>query len=100
MLDRSDQSFAMIFSRWKGVRFIPAQEIRSIDRYQVYEVGSRSLYGFFLSHVECQIGDGALDSPTIDTLEQLALLPHVPRDVRQVLAMKVIRDSRTEKETH
>ena len=71
MLKRTDHAFAVIYSRIDGVRIIPAQQILEIDRNQVYELGSRSLHGFFKGHVKCEIGDRKLNSPTIETLDRL-----------------------------
>jgi hypothetical protein len=87
MRQRTDHAFAMIFSREKGVRFIPAQEILSIDKTQVYSVGSRSIFGFFEDHVKCQVGDQGLDSPTIETLDEL-----VQPAEREALIMKASRE--------
>jgi hypothetical protein len=91
MLSRTDEAFAVIYSRTHGVRFIPASVILKINQSQVYEVGSRSLFGFFKGYVKCEIGDRALDSPTIETLERIAKQREVPADFsdERVLAMKV-----------
>jgi hypothetical protein len=93
MLGRSYESFAVIYSREEGVRFIPAQEILEIDADQVYNLGSRSLFGFFKGHVNCEIGDRRLNAPTIETLERLTGEPEAeqPPDVH-TLSMKVSRD--------
>jgi hypothetical protein len=93
MLERSCDSFAVIYSREEGVRFIPAQEILEIEADQVYDLGSRSLFGFFKGHVKCEIGDRRLNAPTIETLERLSHAPEPPPlpDVR-TLSMKVSRD--------
>jgi len=93
MLERSHDSFAVIYSREEGVRFIPAQEILEIDAEQVYDLGSRSLFGFFKGHVKCEIGDRRLNAPTIEMLDSLTRVPEVelPPDAR-TLSMKVSRD--------
>jgi hypothetical protein len=93
MLDRTDESFAAIYSRRKGVRFIPAQEIVEIDADEVYDLGSQSLYGFFKGHVKCEIGDRRLHSPTIEVLDALAKLPESERgDDARLMTMKASHD--------
>lgn len=72
MLQRSDESFGVIYSRSKGVRFIPAQTILEISRDQLFDAGSRSLFGFFKSHVKCQIGDRQLHTPGVEVLDAMA----------------------------
>lgn len=73
MLSRSRESFAAIYSRSEGVRFIPAEQILAIEPEQVYELSSRSLYGFFKSHIKCEVGDRKLNAPTIDALDGLEI---------------------------
>ena len=77
MLKRTHESFAVIYSREKGIRFIPATTILEIDANQLFDVGSRSLFGFFKSHVKCQIGDRRLNQPNIDVLESMAMRPAI-----------------------
>lgn len=92
MLQRSHESFAVIYSRDKGVRFIPAATILEIVPDQLFEVGSRSLFGFFKSHVKCQIGDRRLSVPSIDVLDRIMSAPSVAAaefDADSILSMKV-----------
>jgi hypothetical protein len=84
MLDRTDEAFAVIYSRKKGVRFIPASVVLAIDRFSIYDVGARTLYGFFKSHVKCEIGDQKLNRPTIETLDRIAR----ESDDARILAMR------------
>lgn len=72
MLQRSAESFGVIYSRSKGIRFIPAQTILEISREQLFDAGSRSLFGFFKSHVKCQIGDRQLHTPGVEVLDAMA----------------------------
>lgn len=72
MLERSPVSFGVIYSREAGVIFIPAQTILEIGRDQLFDAGSRSLYGFFKSHVKCEIGDRRLSNPSIEVLDRLS----------------------------
>jgi len=91
MRARTEEAFAVIYSRSEGVRFIPAAIITEIDRDQVFDVGSRSLFGFFRAHVKCEVGDRRLNSPTIETLDALAAQAKrapVEDDGLLVLAMK------------
>jgi hypothetical protein len=96
MLNRTRDAFAVIYSRQCGIRFIPASLILDIGRKQVFDVGWRTLFGFFKSHVKCEIGDRRLNSPTIDMLDSL---PDVRRPVDAaygaplVLAMEVSDES-------
>lgn len=71
MLQRSAESFGVIYSRTKGVRFIPAQTIMEITPDQLFDAGSRSLFGFFKSHVKCQIGDRQLHTPGVEVLDAM-----------------------------
>jgi hypothetical protein len=92
MRERSEHAFAAIYTRIEGVRFIPAATIGEIRREQVFDVGSRSLFGFFRSHVKCEIGDRRLNSPTIDTLDAISRKAQSAdfKDLEPlVLAMKV-----------
>ena len=75
MLDRTDEAFAVIYSRKRGVIFLPAETILEIDRDQLFEAGSRTLHGFFEDHVKCEIGDRKLYAPTIDVLDRLKDAP-------------------------
>lgn len=92
MLKRSHESFGVIYSRDKGIRFIPATTILEIAPDQLFEVGSRSLFGFFKSHVKCQIGDRRLNLPSIDVLDAMtradSKLP-LEFGVDSILSMKV-----------
>jgi hypothetical protein len=91
MRERTNEAFAAIYSRSEGVRFIPAATIGEIRRDQVFDVGSRSLFGFFRAHVKCEIGDRRLNSPTIGTLDAMArqeLYPEMEEQERVILAMK------------
>lgn len=72
MLSRSPVSFGVIYSREAGVIFVPAQTILEIGRDQLFDAGSRSLFGFFKSHVKCEIGDRQLSSPSIEVLDKLS----------------------------
>lgn len=90
MLGRTDEAFAVIYSRKRGVRFIPAATILEIHRTDVYEAGSRSLFGFFRGHVKCEIGARAINAPTVETLERLAKQRELPSDFvdQTVLSMQ------------
>lgn len=92
MLSRTHESFAIIYSRSEGVRIIPAQLILEIDPDQIYEVGYRSMFGFFKSHIKCEIGDRRLDSPKIETLDRLinSSAPYAPDhpDAEHILSIK------------
>lgn len=92
MLKRSYESYGVIYSRDKGIRFIPAATILEISPDQLFDVGSRSLFGFFKSHVKCQIGDRRLSVPSIDVLDKMILSPSVVADefgADSILSMKV-----------
>lgn len=92
MLKRSHESFGVIYSRDKGIRFIPAATILEITPDQLFDVGSRSLFGFFKSHVKCQIGDRRLNLPSIDVLDAMTRAPSIlPLEfgADTVLTMKV-----------
>ena len=71
MLDRTDEAFGVIYSRQRGVIFLPARTILEIDRDQLFNAGSRTLHGFFEDHIQCEIGDRKLHSPSIDVLDAL-----------------------------
>lgn len=91
MLARTHEAFGVIYSRGDGVRFIPAATILEIRPDQLFEVGSRSIFGFFKSHVKCEIGDRRLSIPTIDVLDAIAKASSpVPEDfgVNVILGMK------------
>lgn len=96
MRRRTCEAFAVIYSRQKGVLFIPADTIMEIGRDQLFEVGSRSLFGFFKGHVKCEIGDRKLDAPTIEVLDRLIKSESISPDefgAETVLAMKVTEAS-------
>ena len=90
MLQRTNEAFGMIFSRKKGVRFIPAQTLVAIRSDQVFEAGSRTLHGFFRSHVKCEIGDRKLNQPTIEILDDMVQARTI-KDGR-ILAIKATQD--------
>lgn len=71
MLERTCDAFAVIYSRENGIRFIPASTILEISNNQIFDVGSRSLFGFFKAHVKCENGDRRLNSPTVEMLDAL-----------------------------
>jgi hypothetical protein len=82
MRERTEHAFAAVYSRRRGVIFIPAVTIGEIAPHQVFDVGSRSIFGFFRAHVKCEIGDRRLSSPTIETLESVSnLMRNEPRVV-------------------
>lgn len=87
MLQRTHEAFGVIYSRTDGVRIINADLITRLNRDQVYDVGSQSIFGFFRSHIKCEIGDYRLDSPKIATLERLAEHPGFLD--QRILALKV-----------
>jgi len=92
MVERTPDAFAVIYSREKDIRFIPAATILEIGRDQLFEVGHRSLFGFFKSHVKCEIGDRRLDAPGVEVLERLLRTRERLSDFMKaetVLSMKV-----------
>lgn len=92
MRQRTCEAFGVIYSRQRGVLFIRADTILEVDRDQLFEVGSRTLFGFFKAHVKCEIGDRKLDAPTIEMLDGLADKAPAPIDdsgAEVVLSMKV-----------
>jgi hypothetical protein len=93
MLKRTHEAFGVVYSRDDGVRFIPAATILEIQRDQLFEVGFRSIYGFFKSHVKCEIGDRRLNAPNIDVLDALAkTASSLPEEfgVNTIIGMKAI----------
>ena len=72
MLDRTCDAFAVIHSRERGILFIPSQTILEINRDQLFDVCSCSLFDFFKSHVKCEIGDRNLISPSVNVLDRLS----------------------------
>jgi hypothetical protein len=94
MLKRTHEAFGVVYSRQDGVRFIPAQTILEIGRDQLFEVGFRSIYGFFKSHVKCEIGDRRLNAPNVDVLDALAKAPSALPDefgVNNLIGMKATK---------
>ncbi len=87
MRNRTCHAFGVIYSRQRGVLFIPADTILEIGRDQLFEVGFRSLFGFFKGHVKCEIGDRKLNAPTIEMLD--GLISSDEFEVGSIYAMKV-----------
>ncbi len=69
MLKFSPDSFVFLY-RYDGVRVVPAISVvgSTVDPNQLY---SRSAQRFFEEHLECFIGDQAIQAPTPETLEEL-----------------------------
>jgi hypothetical protein len=69
MLNLSPDSFVFLYSR-QGVRVVPAISVvgAALDPSYLY---SRSAQRFFEEHLQCFIGDQAIQSPTPEALEHL-----------------------------
>lgn len=70
MLRLSPDSFVFLYGH-KGVRVVPAISVLSADVDPV-ELYSRSAQRFYEEHLQCFIGDRAINSPTPATLNSLA----------------------------
>jgi hypothetical protein len=75
MLSRTTHAFVFVYSAERGVRVFSALDVRSFDGRDIFELYDRRISTFFEYHIECMIGDPRLDSPNIQTLEQLVDLP-------------------------
>jgi hypothetical protein len=69
MLKLSPDSFVFLYSK-TGVRVVPAISVIASDRDPT-ELYGRSVQRFFEEHIECFIGDRAIQAATPGTLEDL-----------------------------
>ncbi len=71
MLEVTRDSFVLVYSLERGMRFFSAEAVRAFrgrDLFELYDVGFRT---FFERHLECFIGDRRLNRPEIGVLEAL-----------------------------
>jgi hypothetical protein len=71
MLGFSSESFVFIYSQQSGIRIIPAVEVVSARDCNPHELTSKSITEFFKDHLECFIGDRAIQSATPQGLDEL-----------------------------
>lgn len=71
MLEVTPAAFVAIYSRSKGVRFVPAVEIVGSTTEDLFAHYSRGIGSFFELFVECFIGDRRLNAAHITVLDEL-----------------------------
>lgn len=71
MLERTPDSFVLIYSKEKGIRFFPANSVIGLKSRNIFDLYDRSVASFFELHLECFIGDRRLHSTDIKTLDTL-----------------------------
>ena len=72
MLERTPDSFVLIYSKDRGIRFFPANSVIGLKSRNIFDLYDRSVARFFELHLECFIGDRRLNSTKIETLDALA----------------------------
>lgn len=75
MLDRTPDSFVLVYSILNGIRIFPANAVIELGSRQIFDLYDRSVSSFFESHLQCFIGDRRLNSTNIETLDALVELP-------------------------
>ena len=75
MLECTPESFVFIYSRNRGIRTLPAVSVLGSTSKDLFDLYHHSLQNFFERHLQCYIGDRRLNSPSVDTLRRLDILP-------------------------
>ena len=75
MLECTPESFVFIYSRNRGIRTLPAVSVLGSTSKELFDLYHHSLQNFFERHLQCYIGDRRLNSPSVDTLRGLDILP-------------------------
>ena len=75
MLECTPESFVFIYSRNRGIRTLPAVSELGSTSKDLFDLYHHSLQNFFERHLQCYIGDRRLNSPSVDTLRRLDILP-------------------------
>lgn len=75
MLDRTPDSFVLVYSILNGIRIFPANAVIELGSRQIFDLYGRSVSSFFESHIQCFIGDSRLNSTNIEVLDALVELP-------------------------
>ena len=83
MLMRSPDSFVLVYSKARGVRFVSASAVLHLHSRDIFDLYDRSVASFFEAHIECFIGDRRLDSTDINVLDAMLDMP-----VLRVLELK------------
>lgn len=71
MLGFSTESFVFLYSQQSGIRIVSAVEILGARNCNPHELTSKSITEFFKDHLECFIGDRAIQSASPEGLAQL-----------------------------
>jgi hypothetical protein len=71
MLKFSPESFVFLYSQQSGIRIVPAVDVVGARDCNPHELTSKSITDFFRDHLECFIGDRAIQSATPDGLIEL-----------------------------
>ena len=71
MLKFSAESFVFMYSQQSGIRIVPAVEVVGARECNPHELTSKSITKFFKDHLECFIGDRAIQSATPEGLIEL-----------------------------
>lgn len=88
MVARSRDSYVMVYSKDKGIRFFSAQAVLSFrgrDFFELYSIGVRS---FFERHIQSFVGDTNLNKAEVQILESLQTGPSGPNPNAYVLHLK------------
>ena len=87
MLERTPDSFVAVYSKKKGIRFIPAIEVVASANIDLFAHYSRGITSFFELFLVCFIGDRRLHSADIKVLD--ALTDYPVRDVIELIATEI-----------
>ena len=71
MLKFSTESFVFLYSQQSGIRIVPAVDVVGARDCNPHELTSKSITEFFKDHLECFIGDRAIQSATPEGLAEL-----------------------------
>lgn len=93
MLAVSSASYAFIYSKERGIRAFPAQEVVGLKSRNIFTLYDMSFERFFEDHLKCQIGDPGLTVPKVEA----ALDEAVP--ARRALVIKATDETTTKRDT-
>jgi hypothetical protein len=94
MLAITPDSFVIIYSIARGVRFFSAQAVHSFSGRNIFDLYDLGIRSFFEKHLQSFIGDRRIDQPKVDTLEKL--YPDGPSDINPSRHVLSIRASEAE----